>query len=142
MEIIIPPCLIAVREIRWHMENNHSVRESLRLYTQVAGDEFALVLRDWADRRQNGEMSNPGKSAPQRALFSLLERGLAGQPILEALTALESEIQRSALLELDLHLARLPFLSMIPLFLFQFPAFLLLLLGPLLTSLIEQMGSP
>lgn len=80
------------------------------------------------------------ESSYQKALFALLERGLSGQPILEALQALESETLRAASSELDTHVGRLPFLSMVPLFTFQFPAYLILLIGPIFSQLLQQMG--
>jgi hypothetical protein len=145
MECLMPTCLSAIREIRWQMENGNSVRESIKAFTGQVHNEFADELRSWLQLRQSGETSHMSSTAfqsPQRrALISLLDRGLQGQPILESLKALEEEVLRAAMSELDGHIARLPFLSMIPLFLFQFPAYLLLLLGPLLSDLLKNLGS-
>jgi hypothetical protein len=145
MECLIPPCLIVIREVRWHMENNVSVRESIKLLTQSHHGELIDELRSWFLRQQNGIKPTSAqkklKSPFQNALISLLERGLLGQPILESLKILEDEVHRAAVVELDYHIGRLPFLSMIPLFLFQFPAYLILLLGPLMSSLLHEMSS-
>lgn len=140
----MPTCLSAIREIRWQMENGNSVRESIKAVTGQTPNEFGDELKSWLQIRQSGEnrpISPLSFQSPQRrALVSLLERGLQGQPILESLKALEEEVLRAALSELDGHIARLPFLSMIPLFLFQFPAYLLLLLGPLMSDLLRDLG--
>ena len=59
---------------------------------------------------------------------------------MDALRALETEVESKAEAELDAHVAALPFKVLLPLLLFQFPAYLLLLLGPLLRELQRQLG--
>ena len=76
-----------------------------------------------------------------RALWDLVDRGLAGEPISSALLALHDEVARAARAELELHVATLPFKMLIPLLLFQFPAHLLLLLGPMLRDLTRSLGA-
>lgn len=62
-----------------------------------------------------------------------------GQPVLDHLAALEDEITKAADAELDIHISTLPFKMLIPLLLFQFPAYLVLLLGPALRELTRQL---
>lgn len=134
MEVLIPPLLAAARELRWQIGAGRSMREAFRRYLESAQDEVAADLRErWTLATSGGTMtSKPMRSPYRRALWDLVQRGSAGQPVLEPLAALEEEIEAAAQAELDLHLATLPFKVMLPLLLLQFPAHLILLLGPML----------
>lgn len=143
METLTPPVLRAVQEIRWHIAAGHAMREAVRQYLDAHHDEFTLRLREqWALQRQAGTpRASRFTTLYQRALWNLIERGCAGQPVLDALGALETEVERAASAELEAHLATLPFKVLLPLLLFQFPAHLILLLGPLLRELNRSLGS-
>lgn len=144
MENLTPPLLEAVCELRWRISAGNSMKEALRLYLESAETCFSQNLREW------WALKNQGRAGPetaekfvthyQKALVELIERGLAGQPTLDHLGALEDEVEKAAQSELEMHVATLPFKVLIPLLLFQFPAYLLLLLGPLLRELSLQMG--
>jgi len=141
MENLTPPLLVAVRELRWSISNGNAMKEALQSYLDGAHDALALELRRQLIRKMQGALRLKFSSYREQALWDLIERGMAGQPTLEALQALEAEVEQAAQSEIDAHLAELPFRVLIPLILFQFPAYLLLLLGPMLRSLSQQMGS-
>ncbi|HMN67043.1 MAG TPA: hypothetical protein PKC28_00760 [Bdellovibrionales bacterium] len=142
MEDLTPPLLRALRETRWHLQSGKGVREAVSIYLSRAHDPFADSLRErWIPFQQNPDANvRPFASPLTRGFWDLIRRGCAGQPTLEALRALEDETEAAAAHQLDLHLAALPFKVLIPLLLFQFPAYLLLLLVPLLRELERQMG--
>jgi hypothetical protein len=83
-----------------------------------------------------GEIQNPVR----RNLILLLEKGLLGEPILQNLTTFAEEVQEQSFAEIELFLAQLPFRMLLPLLFFLFPAFLLLLLGPLLLRVVAGLG--
>ncbi|MEN0059151.1 MAG: hypothetical protein AAGB31_09985, partial [Bdellovibrio sp.] len=56
------------------------------------------------------------------------------------LNRLEEEIIEACREEMAERLAQLPFILLVPLLLFQFPAFLLLLFGPLLNNFFHSLG--
>lgn len=85
-------------------------------------------------------LRKPFASHWQEAFWELLERGCGGQPISEALLQLQEEVEKAVDHELELHIAGLPFKALVPLLLFQFPAFLLLLLGPIVRELQRSLG--
>lgn len=142
MEDLTPPLLTAVREIRWRISSGRSMREAMRMHLDRTHNSFAQTLREWWTLKAQGRPAGleKFKTHYQRAFLSLVDRGCAGQPTLEHLTALETEIERAAESELELHVATLPFKMLVPLLLFQFPAYLILLLGPVLRELTRQMG--
>jgi hypothetical protein len=136
---------VAVREVRWLMSAGHSMKESVRRYLENSNDEFAADLRErwtlkWQTVSSTRAESKPFVSPYRSAFWELIERGCSGQPVLEALSALEDEIERAANADLDRHVSTLPFKLLPALLLFQFPAFLLLLLGPLWRELQQQLG--
>ncbi len=144
MEDLTPPILSAVREVRWRMTSGRSMNEALRAHLLESHSVFSQRLREWwALKSQDCLPKNHAHqfdSPYQRAFLELIERGCAGQPTLDHLTALEQEIELAAHAELESHVAALPFKVLIPLLVFQFPAFLILLLGPLLRELGQQLG--
>lgn len=142
MEDLIPPLLTAVREVRWRIASGRSMKEAVRLHLEQAHSPFAHRLREWWALKAQGRENQAKhfKTHYQKAFLNLIERGCAGQPTLDHLTALEDEIAKAAEAELELHIATLPFKMLIPLLIFQFPAYVILLLGPALRELTRQMG--
>ena len=144
MEDLTPPLLTALRELRWRISSGRSMKESLRLYLDENTSPFSHHLREWwalkSQDRPTTALAPLFTSHYQKSALLLIERGLAGQPTLDHLCALEDEVELAAAFELEAHLQTLPFKVLIPLLLFQFPAYLILLLGPLLRDLQTQMG--
>jgi hypothetical protein len=80
------------------------------------------------------------RSRYRRSLLELLERGLRGESIYVYLCQLEQETIEACQDEISRKLSKLPFLLLGPLLLMQFPAFLLLLFGPLLQNFFHSLG--
>lgn len=145
MENIAPP-LAAALHMELEMENGNSFRESLRhLLQKEDTDDFRSLLREWHVRKSHAQptqrLIQTQKSPYRRALLDLFERGWQGEPILEPLQALKTEIHAAADDELQHFVGTLPFRAMIPVLLLQFPAYLLLLLGPTLAELSARLGT-
>lgn len=141
MENLTPPLLKALREIKWLIQSGKPMKEALQIYLEGTNDTFAAKLREnWISKSQNAKASAEFPTYFQNAFWSLISRGCSGQPVLESLESLEAEVALAAEAELDDHLSTLPFKVLIPLLLFQFPAYLLLLLGPMLRELQLQLG--
>lgn len=145
MDGLNPPlkCLI---EIQSSLQNGETARAGAQRYLQRAStdDPFATTVRrflfswdqgqDW--RRHVAELGSPHR----RALIELLATAMSGQPILAHLEELRAEITSAASAEISRHLELLPLKMLIPLLLLQFPAFLILLFGPLLSKLLEEIN--
>lgn len=144
MENLAPP-LSVVLQLQLEMENGHSFRESLRQVLRLCEeDDFVATVREWSVRKSHNQtthsLAKSLVSPYRRTLLDLFERGWNGEPILEPLRSLEVEIRVAAQAELDQFIATLPFRAMIPLLLLQFPAYMLLLLGPILADLSRGLG--
>lgn len=142
MEGLAPPhkCLLSIKH---QMEGGASLSSAIQLYLGVARDDFATEVARWFMLWEQGRdpqvvLSNQ-KSAHRRALLEIMTGGLNGYPIHQRLVELEEDISRASRLELDRVLADLPFRTMLPLLLLQFPALLLLLLGPILSALFRSL---
>ncbi len=126
------------------MSSGKSMNEAFQLYLERTNDGLASRLRQlWILKNKNVRNIAAADELPtyyQRAFWQLVERGSRGEPTMDALRALETEVESKAEAELDAHVAALPFKVLLPLLLFQFPAYLLLLLGPLLRELQRQLG--
>jgi hypothetical protein len=148
MEGLAPPlrCLI---EIHSGLQNGEPVRAGLSKYLAVADakDEFAPAVRAFLFAFDHGNDwktvlndTSAVKSPFRRTLLEIVACGLKGQSIMAQLQDLQDDIANACDSEIKEHLEILPIKMLIPLLLFQFPAFLLLLFGPLLKSLIEELN--
>src|SRR3954451_495871 len=101
----LSPALTVLLHVRWEMENGSSLREALQSYLRNCFEgssrnrsegAFDRMLREWSGRKSHAQATQrcfeTTKSPYRRALLELFERGWAGEPILEAMDALESEI--------------------------------------------------
>lgn len=138
----MPPLLLALQSVIWSIGCGRSVKDAFQLYLETNRDPLAEKWRELWILKNAGQPAKVDAltSHYQRAFWDLIERGTAGQPVLEALRALEEEVTTNARAELDEFILTLPFRSLIPLLAFQFPAFLVLLLGPLLRDLQHHLG--
>jgi hypothetical protein len=145
LEGLSPPlkCLI---QIQSSIANGESVRTSIARYLGLVdvSDSFGHAVRKFLFAWEQGHEWRPAlrnvSSSHRRALIEILACGLAGQPISPHLESLKGEIISACDLEIKDHLDMLPLKMLAPLLLFQFPAFLLLLFGPLLRHLVEELN--
>ena len=136
--VSLAPPLKACLEIQLHIENGKSVSQSTQNYVQNhLSDPFAKELGLWLFEEKRGKSPPENKKLYRRMLIEILKRGLNGEPILESLQELEKELIEACKNDLDQKLIKLPYMSLIPLLLFQFPALFLILVGPLFLQLLE-----
>lgn len=79
------------------------------------------------------------KSIYRRQVLQLLEKGIKKEPIYNQILILEHEIYQACEREIQEKLIKLPYLVMIPVLFFQFPALLTVIFGPLLQNFIESL---
>ena len=142
--VYLAPPLKAVLEIRLQMEHGVSVSQAIRVYSQRDRDAFSKELAFWLFAKETGKNydKNIFQSPYRKHLLELLSRGLQGEPILSALADLEQDLIFASSEDMEQHLQKLPFISLIPLMVFAFPAFFLLLAGPLVLDLLSALQSP
>lgn len=137
MEGLAPPLelLIAVRRA---IEEGQSIKQGISRYIQSSEDEFSLFVTRWLNQVGQGrdvkDLLQVLSSPYRRALLLTLHRGLMGEPIYPILCLMEQELIEACYEEINQNIAKLPFYLMVPLLLFQFPAFLLLLFGPIIQN--------
>lgn len=143
MEYLTPPILTALNDICWRIQAGTSVRDAIERYLATHSDSFSLYIRRWWVAREQslgGFPHDSNQNAYHLAVLELLDRGLIGQPILDSLFELRTEVRQLCTHRLELHIQNLPIKLLIPLLGLQFPAFLLVLLGPILRRLIQDLG--
>jgi len=136
----LAPILRCVLEVRFALENGESVRAGLVRALSGATDRFSLDLQRWLFAWDQGQMENQEDHAEtpyQRNLVSLLGHGLRGNSIRPQLLDLEGEVEQACNEQIDDFIRMLPMKMTIPVLLLQFPAFLILLLGPMVSELLK-----
>ncbi len=138
----LAPSLHLLIYVRFSLESGESLRKTLQDYETLENHpEWTPFLRRWMTARQLGQDITPLikslKTPSQRALIQLLNQGLGGESIHPVLVQLEEELLEQANDEIEEFVSTLPLKALMPLLLFQFPAYLILMLAPLLISLIS-----
>lgn len=131
----------AVSRIKFKIATGHSVRTSILESCKFLESPFEKGLFLWAQKFPQPFPDSIALTGAQTTLINLLEEGLKGKPIYEPLKQLEMEINDSLLSEIQEHVDKLPFLSLIPMLFFIGPALFLILVGPLLYSLIQELSA-
>lgn len=143
MESIAPP-LALLFCVKRSLEKGKPVRHGVLNYIRQNGGDFSGHVTQWLGLIHQGkdtrEFTQSIGSFHRRILLQILERGLRGEPVYNTLLQLENELVEACQDELSDKIARLPFILLIPLLLFQFPAFLMLLFGPLLQNFFHSLG--
>lgn len=122
-----------------------SARLAVQKYMKRADNAFVQRMYRWFVLQQNGRAldfyTKEERMYPyQKSLFYLLDRSFQGQSIIHPLEELIKEGEILSRMQLDDHIAKMPYKLMIPLLLLQFPALLLLLLGPIVLHLISEIS--
>ena len=143
MESLAPPLELLI-EVKRSIEKGQSTRQGILSYIKKSKSTFRDDVSKWFIWVQQGQKIDSimlqQRSISRKALFQLLERGLRGEAIYSQLQMMEQEIKEACQDEQAKYLARLPFLMLVPLLFLMFPAYLLLLFGPLLTEFLKQLG--
>ncbi len=143
MEYLAPPYDF-VLDLIYELESGGTVRSAVKKHTNITSGNFCLLLKQWLRKQELGGavIKDPTIKSPyQKAIWDLMEMSLQGVSVLSPLYQLESELRFACEEQLEQHLATLPYKLMIPLLFFQFPALLILMMGPLLAQLITEVSS-
>jgi len=142
----LAPSLLLCLELRMALERGDAPVVALRKMQPLLPLDLRFeVLQLLRHFEQHGHLEQfhiqlraSTKSSYRRELFQLVGQGLIGAPISAKLKELEAEIKTACEDEVEVFVAKLPLLAMLPVLLVQFPAFLLLLFGPILQELIRS----
>ena len=141
MEALAPP-LEFIIDVRFSIEKGCSIKKAAEIAASKATDEkWKRNLHIWLGLLEIGRSSLPIKnslSPARRQCLDLIEQGMKGESIYSHVCALEEEFLQAAQAEMEQYVATLPIKSLIPLLFFQFPSFLILLLGPFLAQFLSQ----
>jgi len=131
-------------ELIMSMDSGVSARKFSTDYIAKSNNDWSKLLSKYIYKFMNNNfnfsMLKAVNNAFERAILHLILKSFQGQPVLKELKSLEGEYFKAHEQQLERHLLKLPYLSLIPLFIFLFPAYLLLMLGPILKSLIEELS--
>jgi hypothetical protein len=140
----LAPILEFIFILKKCLEKGQPTTRAIEIYLQSSeSSDFQLELMRVHTRLLQSkplqELLIKSRSRLRRQLWLLIERSQQGEPILPFLQALESETLLAFEDAMTRQIQKLPFLMMIPLLLFQFPAFGLLILGPILDILFHSL---
>lgn len=132
------PSIEFVGEVISEVEQGRSVLEALERSTHSPCNDFVFKVGLWLEYRKNSETNKVRFSSHyQQGLIEILEEGLRGAPVHEHLNVLHSEMSEEFERQWKSYLQNLPMKLSIPLLLFFFPAYVVLLFGPLVVQFLS-----
>jgi hypothetical protein len=135
----ISPSIVLLLSLKQALERGLSIRTGIERFISSSEGEFRDQILNWYQTREKGvPFEWPTVSIYRKSLVDLMERGLRGEAVFNQLCSIEPEMIAACEEEITKWANHLPIKLLIPLLLFQFPAFLILLFGPLLKSLLAS----
>lgn len=129
--------------VRVSIEGGEALRISLIRFSESANSLNHLKLKEWLSHFDNTDGENCAEiyfhHQSTTIFLEILSQGLLGHSIYERIKAFEEEVIEVCKDEFQRELDKLPYVLMIPLLLFMFPAYLLLLLGPILNLFLKSL---
>lgn len=121
----LSPSVTILSVVRRSIEQSKPLRATL----STIGSQFDVLFADQIHRILNKDpLEMSYKLSPlKRAILLTLEKGLSGQTIYSNILELEAEAIQELTNEMDAHAKKVPMKMLIPLFVFLFPAFSVLL---------------
>lgn len=134
----LSPSLKCLYSIKRCLAQGLSLFEALKQFVEQCDSPFSVSLMIWLNYFESNNLENfPDQrwsSNYQPMLIESFRMGLTGCPIEERIDQLILEVEAAHRLEVDEFITLLPLKALMPVFLFQFPAFLLLIFGPVLSE--------
>lgn len=143
MEDLAPP-LELILSVKSSIEKGKSIQDGIKRYLEAHNThEFSTIVLHWyvmMERQMSTQELMRGiTSIYRRQVLQLFEKGMKKEPIYNQILILEHEIYQACEHEIQEKLIKLPYLVMIPVLIFQFPALLIVIFGPLLQNFIESL---
>ena len=132
------PSLSFVKNLKSGLQQGLSVLESFEQSLAKEDNEFGLKISLWWSYEKNGIYNQIRfETHYQKHLIEILQSGFSGAPIYDHLCHLESEMTREFDRQWKAYLESLPLKLSIPLLIFFFPSYIVLLFGPLVLQFLE-----
>ena len=134
----LAPTLQLCLEVRMLVERGESIYVGINkilpdLQPKLRSEIMRIILQ--FDQGGEVQLNCLPISAYRRELYRIILAGFAGEPVALRLKEIEIEIQSACELEMDEFLSALPMRAMMPVLLIQFPAFLILMFGPVVQEI-------
>lgn len=138
----IVPSISFLTTMKRQIQGGNSVSTALQLTLVEEKTDFSIQVRQWHAYQQSSQdkASELAKTHYQSAFFEILKSGLDGAPVYELLEELENEMVLEFERQWKLYLDRLPLILSLPLLLFFFPSYVILMFGPLLTQFLSEVN--
>lgn len=140
----IAPVLQFLLSLRAAVSSGESIRCGAERFIEFGEPSMSEPVRELVSLQQRGKSCRECILAEprllRRASLEILLLGLSGHPVQQQLDRLIDEVKRASEQEIKRHVESLPLRALLPLLLLQFPAFLLLVFGPLIKRFLQELA--
>lgn len=135
----IVPSMAFIRDVKTQLEQGVSVEQAIQLVVLESKEPFYTKMKLWLAYYKNSLSDHlTFKTQYQKNLLEILRLGLQGAPIYAHLASLEQEMKQEFERQWKAYLDSLPMKLSIPLLLFFFPSYVILLFGPLVIQFLGE----
>ena len=126
-----------IREIQHYLTSGVSLRAAIE---EISDNPISLQVKTVVFHYDRGSLALDSQSKVPviQAFYNILFIGLSGNSILEGMSRVEVSIYEQIEQEFQKKLQTLPVRMMLPLLFLMFPAYLILMLGPILSNMMES----
>ncbi len=132
-----------LNELVFALEDGQSSYNFVESYVEVNTNAWTQKLSQFIFKYKSNSVTNDDFQSIvnpyEKAILQLLIKSFEGDPVSEELKKIENQYFLAHQKNLDQHILKLPYLNMLPLFIFLFPAYLTLLLGPIFRELLRSL---
>ncbi len=146
------PVLSCLRTVEEFVTRGESVRDGLKFWLVAdpappsrEAQDFRAEVLEFLRSFETDDVESPSgqflrpKTVYRENLFQIFQTAFQGQAVLQSLKELRTEFESQLELDMKSHVDSLPLKMLIPLLLCMFPAFLILLLGPITRNFLEAL---
>ncbi|MEM7646627.1 MAG: type II secretion system F family protein [Pseudomonadota bacterium] len=139
----IAPSVAFVIQLKFMMGKGHSVADAVHSLCERGDDCFHRNIQTWwaaYQSGQHGRWNHLFKTHHQKCLIEMIMIGLEGGPIYHHLESLQEDMEREFERQWKSYLESLPIRLSLPLLLLFFPAYVVLLFGPLVIQFFQEVS--
>lgn len=136
----VSPTLTLVLHLRESIESGQSLQAGLHQYIKSCDTSLGTHLRNWWIEKETGRAPDLKEfNLYQKMTLNLIERSLRGEAVGAQLESLQTELLQACEMQVEEFVQTLPLRCLLPLMGLIFPAYLLILLGPLVENFLQTL---
>lgn len=138
----ISPAQKLLYDFLLQIESGKSCLRAFKLAMSSAKGVVQAECRELLFQYESGKAFLVRSKTPElrKVIYEIIFQGLQGVPVQQRIESVIEDVEQSANADIDRFIARVPIYSLVIVLFFYFPAFMLLIMGPIVQELLNSLG--